>query len=512
MAAAPDPAALESARRLEQGGRAEEAARAYVQAGAIADGVRVMRGCGRLDAAARMLSDAGLLLEAAECHVEAGDAAAALERLLRVAPRDSRYREAARIAVRLACQLDTLGVRFEQFVGSFIGAGAEADADLPVLYDLGELYLRHGMPENAEEVFEKVVARGPDYRDVEQRLAGLRQDSPALDGTLAHVFAEDERFRRAARRSGASARPASDAPPPAGSPANPTRRLESSDLDAPPSPSPTFGAGTTVADRYRIEAEIGRGGMATVYRARDLELSEDVALKVFRPAPDDEEGLARFRQELKVSRRLVHPNVTRLYDIGNDRGHRYISMELLVGHSVEELIGSAWPLRRGLDCLIQVCAGLAAAHAEGVIHRDIKPGNIFLTREGLAKIMDFGIARQRAAPGVTQAGMIVGTPEYLSPEQIAGGAAAETSDLYALGVVAYEMFTGKKPFVHDELLRLLQMHLVMPPEPPSRHRPGLPDALEKAILTLLRKDPQERFPSARAAGTALVAVTSSLRG
>jgi serine/threonine-protein kinase len=249
-----------------------------------------------------------------------------------------------------------------------------------------------------------------------------------------------------------------------------------------------------------------------VYRARDLELSEDVALKVFRPAPDDEEGLARFRQELKVSRRLVHPNVTRLYDIGNHRGHRYISMELLVGHSVEELTGSAWPLRRGLDCLIQVCAGLAAAHAEGVIHRDIKPGNIFLTREGLAKIMDFGIARQRAAPGVTQAGMIVGTPEYLSPEQIAGGAAGETSDLYALGVVAYEIFTGKKPFVHDELLRLLQMHLVMPPEPPSRHRPGLPDALETAILTLLRKDPQERFASARAAGNALTAVAGSLRG
>ena len=125
MAGPPDPAALESARRLEKGGRADEAARAYVQAGAIEDGVRVMRGCGRLDAAARMLSDAGLLLEAAECHVEAGDAAAGLERLLRVAPRDPRYREAARIAVRLACQLDTLGVRFEQFVGSFIAAGAE---------------------------------------------------------------------------------------------------------------------------------------------------------------------------------------------------------------------------------------------------------------------------------------------------------------------------------------------------------------------------------------------------
>src|SRR5262249_43121482 len=161
-------------------------------------------------------------------------------------------------------------------------------------------------------------------------------------------------------------------------------------------------AGTVVADRYRVEAEIGRGGMAVVYRAHDLELAEDVALKVFRPGPQDQEGIARFRQELKVSRRLIHPNITRLYDIGLHRGQRYISMELLVGHSLDELTGTQWPVRRAVDCLIQVCEGLAAAHAQGVIHRDVKPGNLFLTREGLAKIMDFGIARERASHGVTQ--------------------------------------------------------------------------------------------------------------
>jgi serine/threonine-protein kinase len=165
-------------------------------------------------------------------------------------------------------------------------------------------------------------------------------------------------------------------------------------------------------------------------------------------------------------------------------------------------------LRRGLDCLIQVCEGLSAAHAQGVIHRDVKPGNLFLTREGLAKIMDFGIARQRAAHGLTQVGMIVGTPEYISPEQIRGEVARETSDLYALGVVAYEMFTGRKPFVHDELVPLLQMQLTAQPDPPSQHKPGLPAGLEAAILTLLRKDPLERFPSARA----LEAALSALRG
>jgi serine/threonine-protein kinase len=251
--------------------------------------------------------------------------------------------------------------------------------------------------------------------------------------------------------------------------------------------------------------------MAVVYQAQDLELSEAVALKVFRPIPQDDEGIARFRQELKVSRRLIHPNITRLYDIGVHRGQRYISMELLVGYSLERLCGTKWPVRRGLDCLVQVCEGLAAAHAEGVIHRDIKPGNLFLTREGIAKIMDFGIARERAAPGVTQAGMIIGTPEYLSPEQIGGKEAGDQSDLYALGVVAYEMFTGRKPFVHDNLVALLQMHLVAPPEPPRRHAPQLPAALETAILTLLRKDPRERFASARAAGDALSSIRDSAR-
>ena len=166
-------------------------------------------------------------------------------------------------------------------------------------------------------------------------------------------------------------------------------------------------------------------------------------------------------------------------------------------------------LRRGLDCLIQLCEGLAAAHAQGVIHRDIKPGNLFLTQEGLAKIMDFGIARQRTARGLTQVGMIVGTPEYMSPEQIRGETTRETSDLYALGVVAYEMFTGKKPFVHDELIPLLQMHLTAAPAPPSQHKPGLPSRLEAAILTLLRKDPQERFPNALALKAALEAVRAS---
>jgi eukaryotic-like serine/threonine-protein kinase len=496
--------ALAQARGLESAGRAEGAARAFAAAGAIDDVTRVLRNAGRLDLAARILAEGGYVLEAARSQAEAGDPSGALDRIVRMPATGPRYREAAREAVALACGVGTLGIRFEQFVRGYIAQGPEEPADLAAFYDLAELYLKQGMPENAEESFRKILDRDPVYRDVSSRLAALAGKSGSLDGALRKLMAEDERFRRTARPPAASA-PLTP-PPEIGS--RGTRVLESLDPNAPP-PPPTFSAGALVAERYLIEAEIGRGGMATVYQARDQELSEDVALKVFRTTGDDAHGLSRFRQELKVSRRLIHPNITRVYDMGVHQGMRYISMELLVGHSLEELSGSPWALRRGLDCLIQVCQGLGAAHAEGVIHRDIKPGNLFLTQEGLAKIMDFGIARQRTTRGLTQVGMIVGTPEYMSPEQIRGEQARETSDLYSLGVVAYEMFTGRKPFVHDELVPLLQMHLMTPPVPPSQHRPGLPSGLETAILTLLRKDPQERFPSALALKEALGAVGGS---
>jgi serine/threonine-protein kinase len=494
--------------RLERSGRAAAAARAYLDAGAVTEAARVLCALGRPDEAARALSDAGLYVEAARCLSESGDAAGALDRLVRTPPAAPRYRDAAREAIALVRATGTLGIRFEQFVGPFIDDGPREDADFPAFYALGDLYAAKGMPENAEEVFGKIAERDAAYQDVAARLVALRDDAVAGDGALAGLLGDDERFRRVASHGGA--RRQTTVLPNEGR-ESPTAPMRGGPAPTPTPPSAGFAAGTVIADRYRIEAEIGRGGMAIVYQAQDLELSESVALKLFRPMPQDDEGIVRFRQELKVSRKLVHPNITRLYDIGVHHGQRYISMELLVGYSLERLCGTKWPARRGIDVLLQVCEGLDAAHREGVIHRDIKPGNLFLTREGIAKIMDFGIARQRAARGVTQAGMIIGTPEYLSPEQISGADAGDQSDLYALGIVAYEMFTGRKPFVHDDLIPLMQMHLVTPPEPPRRHAPQLPAALEAVILTLLKKDPKERYASARATADALAAIRDAPR-
>jgi serine/threonine protein kinase len=261
---------------------------------------------------------------------------------------------------------------------------------------------------------------------------------------------------------------------------------------------------TALAGRYRIEREIGRGGMATVYRATDLELGEEVALKVFRQPLDDAAALARFKQELRLSRRLVHPNIARLYDIGVHLGHRYISMELLVGRGLDSQMGRPLELRKGVGYLLQACAALQAAHNEGVVHRDVKPANMFVTVDEHVKVMDFGIAKQREARGMTVTGMVIGTPEYMSPEQIRGfSSVTEAADIYALGVVAYEMFTGTVPFKHDDLMPLLMMQLESAPEPPRYRNGAITPELETVIMQLLQKDPRQRFASCDALAEAL---------
>jgi serine/threonine-protein kinase len=242
--------------------------------------------------------------------------------------------------------------------------------------------------------------------------------------------------------------------------------------------------------------------MAAVFRAHDLELGEPIALKVFATSVDDAQLLERFKQELRISRQLSHPNIIRVHDIGVWRGHRYISMELLVGADLRAQMPPGEPLApaRAVNYLVQACAGLQCAHDRGIIHRDIKPENFFVTRDGVLKVMDFGVAKaQSATPqNLTVAGMIGGTPAYMAPEQINSfSAAIPASDLYSLGVVAYEMLTGMLPFNSPELMPLLVMHLSQPPPPPRTINPNLSPALESIILELLAKDPSKRPTSAR---------------
>ncbi|MFT3712893.1 MAG: protein kinase [Archangium sp.] len=265
-------------------------------------------------------------------------------------------------------------------------------------------------------------------------------------------------------------------------------------------PMPTVGA--KLGERYQLEAIVGEGGSASVFRALDLELNEHVAVKVFHPATEREAEtlVARFKLELSLSRALNHPNITRLFDLGSAGPWRYLSMELLEGadlaHKLEEARG-ALPLREGLSWLEQACHGLQAAHERDVVHRDVKPQNLFVTSSGVVKLMDFGIARKRTAQGVTVTGMIGGTPEYMSPEQINNFSDVTfATDLYALGVTAYQLFTGRLPFDFPELTRLLIAQASEQPAPPRSLNPAMPELLERLILTLLEKDPAKRPPSA----------------
>ena len=260
--------------------------------------------------------------------------------------------------------------------------------------------------------------------------------------------------------------------------------------------------GTVIANRYRIEGHVGSGGMAHVYSATDLELEEVVAIKVFQQVVQNRAGLDRFRREMKLSRKLVHPNIVRIYEFGTWRGARFITMELLRGDDLENYLLKQETGRldtaEALRLMIQACDGLGAAHEAGVIHRDVKPQNLFVIENGTRlKIMDFGIAKvNNSAASISVTGVRVGTPRYMSPEQIQGDAeVTATSDLYALGGVMYELFTGTPVFQEEDLVPLLLSHMTEAPQPPSERYPSIPKDAEQIILRLLSKAPADRYES-----------------
>ncbi len=488
-----------SAQKLEEQGKLDLALQQYVQLKRFGDAARLARAMGRNADAAQLFADAGLPFEAAHAYLEAGDTGKALENLCRVTKDEPRYRAAAAQAVRLATNLGVIDFRLEHLLGAFVKSGPADAAEVQVFDLLAQLYSAHGFPENAREALQKILARDPAFPGARQRLneLELQMRPSAMVARQVLSNADLHKKQKPSLPDLGDLPGMEDTLMQSGPPTLSSDALAEAEV-LPEAAGPDFAPGATVANRYRLEAKIGQGGMAAVFRAFDLELEENVALKVFSAAQTSEVLLARFKQELKLSRQLIHPNIIRLYDIGVHQAHRYISMELLVGRSLKELMAQPIEMRAALGYLIQACHGLQAAHDAGVVHRDVKPDNFFLTDDGVVKVMDFGIAKQYAAPGVTMAGSIAGTPLYMSPEQIGNfSTVTHLTDLYALGVCAYEMFTGKLPFTHAELVPLLMMHVNQPPPPPRSKNPELPAALEAAILKLLAKDPAQRFQSCR---------------
>jgi eukaryotic-like serine/threonine-protein kinase len=256
--------------------------------------------------------------------------------------------------------------------------------------------------------------------------------------------------------------------------------------------------GSVFDGRYRIVRKLGAGGMADVYLAEDQELGRRVAIKILndRHAADDS-FIERFRREAKNAAGLSHPNIVSIYDRGEAEGTYYIAMEFLDGRSLKELIvgrGPA-PIKTAIDYARQILAALAAAHRQGIVHCDIKPYNVLVGPEGRLKVTDFGIARSGASQ-MTEVGSIIGTAQYLSPEQARGAPVDQTSDVYSVGVVLYEMLTGQVPFTGDTPLEIAMKHLSEVPVPPSELRAEVPHDLDSVVLRALAKEPRERYQSA----------------
>ena len=249
--------------------------------------------------------------------------------------------------------------------------------------------------------------------------------------------------------------------------------------------------------RYRVVRELGRGAMGIVYLAEDTQLMRKVALKMIAltgPEHERDTHEERFRQEARAAGGVSHPAIVTIYDAGREGDVAFIAMELVEGRELRELIrdGAISP-SRAIEIAADVADGLAYAHARGVIHRDIKPGNIMVLDDGRVKVMDFGIARLRQPTIKTQTGVLLGSPQYMSPEQISGADVDARADVFSLGVVLYEMLTGVRPFDAADLSQVLFWVVNMPAKPPGERRPGLPTVVDFILARAMRKKPEERY-------------------
>ncbi len=314
---------------------------------------------------------------------------------------------------------------------------------------------------------------------------------------------EEDRFASAPTR-------LSDVPPTPLSGAPTEHAPRASLLTPTPGHAGVLSLGQRVADRFVIERVLGAGGMGVVYVAHDTALDEKVALKTIASTLMSADTVDRFRREAQAARRITHPNVVRIHDIGQDGTMSFISMEYVDGQSLAQRIHAqgALPLSEVKRIALELCAGLQAAHESGVTHRDLKPDNVLIDAKGQVRVIDFGLARVEAHSGLTSTGAVMGTPGYMAPEQVMGKGADARTDIYAMGCILYHALTGVPPFTRDSAIAVGFAHCYDAPPPLSSHRAEIDQTWQSVVLRALEKEPAARFQTVtelRAAITTLSA-------
>ncbi|MGB0590052.1 MAG: protein kinase domain-containing protein [Myxococcota bacterium] len=532
------------ARELMGAGQHADAARLFMVADEPVEAARALWAQGSRQEAVAFLLDRELWLEAARCQLEGGDIAGSMASLKRIAPSNPNFRQACCSLIQMAHDHKLDPSLFEDRLEAWNRSAPLNLAELQALYLWARLLEDNGHTQRAAEAFKRVHTRRPGHADVTQRLRRINgpQSSGPPQFVQEQMGARPKATRAptptpqsaAKRRIGRGpavqfqmpgmAKPAASelpvTPPAAHERPVTAAGIASTAYGAPEDSPPPSGAsdeatevikpGLIIDGRYEVLAHLGDGATASVFKAMDQDLGDVIAMKVFHLMISRNDSMAeRMKLEIKACRKLSHRNIIKIFDIGSFAGHRYLTMEFLQGQTLQDAIREPMALNQSLDLLIQACRGLDEAHRHHFVHRDIKPDNLFLTDEGIVKVMDFGIAKQTTAEGMTLTGTILGTPGYMAPEQIDGSSpVSQASDQYAIGSMAYRMFTGTMVFQHEEMMPLLMMHVTETPELPSKRAPNISPEIDSIVMRLLSKKPEERFPSCAAVADTLQQLVS----
>ncbi|MBI5191061.1 MAG: protein kinase [Nitrospirae bacterium] len=444
-----------------EGGDMQKAAEAYSRAGESGKAAQLYIQTGDIEKASALVESSGDYMLAAELNRKLNRPDKELAALQRVDPEDPRYHSAV---IRLAEMFKAQGnpKLAAEYYAKAIGGSPADHGNLELYYGLANACEAAGQYGDASDVYGKVLLVDFQFKD------------------------SDARKKECDRLVAAGARP--KAPGPAPRPAPPA--------GASAAGASAAGGASDPAKRYAIVKEVGRGGMGVVYEAKDNNLNRVIALKLLpKSFSENPQVLKRFAQEARSAAQLNHPNIVTLYDFQQAGGRSFITMEMVEGVTLKKLMASAakMPLVNKLKIIYQCCQGLHYAHEAGIIHRDIKPSNIMINKQSVVKIMDFGLAKAGGEETLTDAGMISGTVMYMSPEQLVGDKLDRRSDIYALGLVFYELVALRHPFAEGDAA---YQHVHTPPKPPKTLNPAIPDRLDQIIMKCLEKDRNNRFGTA----------------